>query len=234
MLSAWALSIHIVVFLCSLLLLLQAYRWKIRMRLQVMIGLVALHSFIQMVGLGERFVGLMNGPSLFIGALSLGMIFLIREAVGETRISSLQVRLSESRFRHPWEWASVGESNKWPTPPTHGPANRRKWTRHSVCAVAKVSSKNGNREIINAVIEDIGLKGLRLRLPKPIPLPAIIKVEARGHKFLGIVRYCEAASGCEEFYAGVEFEHNLDLTALEKFRAEWNHDVISANTEKAP
>jgi hypothetical protein len=198
-----------------------------------MIGAVALHSLIQIIGLGERFVGLMNGPSFFIGALSLGIIFLIREAVGETRIAALQLRLRESRFRHPWEWASTSEIQRWSDSPTQ-PANRRKWTRHSVSAVAKISSKNGKREIISGVIEDIGLKGMRLRVSGPIPLPSIIKVEARGHKFLGIVRYCEAGTGYEEFYVGVEFEHNLDLTALEKFRAEWNHDVISENTEKAP
>jgi hypothetical protein len=80
--------------------------------------------------------------------------------------------------------------------------------------ILTVLGAKGNH-VIEAYLLEISGSGLQLRLPKPVPCGAPVKIESRDTLMLGEVRRCEPEAGA--YTVGVQLSPELSsLTELER------------------
>jgi hypothetical protein len=115
------------------------------------------------------------------------------------------------------EQAAVGDAQA----NSHGsyhPKRLRKTRRFPVSLLSRVTRLDGEKIVIDCEIVDLSQGGARLCSAQQIPAGALLKIEFRDCLFLGEVCRCEEIEGI--YFAGVRFEHMIDLAQLARILRE--------------
>lgn len=118
---------------------------------------------------------------------------------------------------------------------SHGsnhPKRLRKTRRFPVSLLSRVTRLDGEKIVIDCEIVDISQGGARLCLAQQIPAGALLKIEFRGCLFLGEVCRCEEIEGI--YFAGVRFEHMIDLAQLARILREIGFEQRVASGSARP
>ncbi len=85
---------------------------------------------------------------------------------------------------------------------------RRRDHRFERTQLAAVTPLTGAPEILSARVEEISARGMKLDLPRSLPMGTPLQIDVQSDMILGEVRYCNAEQG-GSYSVGVEIDQIL-------------------------
>jgi hypothetical protein len=68
-----------------------------------------------------------------------------------------------------------------------------------------------NAPPVEAWVLDVSSRGVRLRVPEPVPVGAAVRIEAQELLLFGTITHCELTQGA--YYVGIELSRPLEMLA---------------------